>query len=85
MDWLCPGYNQARCSHSVSLSVVADDEGAQVLGRQLQTYHGNVTVDNIVHNIISIVQTGDLRASSVCLSLCSVHRCELCLRVTAVL
>ena len=32
----------------------------EVLGRQLTAYHGNITAENTIHNIVSIVQTGDL-------------------------
>ena len=32
----------------------------EVLARQLTAYHGNITAENTIHNIVSIVQTGDL-------------------------
>ena len=36
---------------------------SQVLAKQLTTYHGNVTAENTIHNIVSIVQTGDLHVA----------------------
>ncbi|XP_077989372.1 protein dcd1A-like [Glandiceps talaboti] len=33
---------------------------SSVLGRQLQKYHGNITAENTIRDIVSIVQTGDL-------------------------
>ena len=32
----------------------------EVLARQLTAYHGNITAENTIHNVVSIVQTGDL-------------------------
>ena len=36
---------------------------SEVLARQLTTYHGNITAANTVHNIVPIVQTGDLHVA----------------------
>ena len=36
---------------------------SEVLARQLTTYHGNITAENTIHNIVSIVQTGDLHVA----------------------
>ncbi len=33
---------------------------SEVLAKQLTTYHGNVTPENTIRNVVSIVQTGDL-------------------------
>lgn len=30
------------------------------MARQLNAYHGNITVENTIQNILAIVQTGDL-------------------------
>lgn len=35
----------------------------QVLGKQANTYHGNITAQVIMQNIVSIVQTGDLHVA----------------------
>ena len=35
----------------------------EVLARQLTAYHGNITAENTIHNIVSIVQTGDLHVA----------------------
>lgn len=36
---------------------------AQALGTQLRKWHGNITIENTVRDIVSIVQTGDLHAA----------------------
>ena len=36
---------------------------SEVLARQLTSYHGNITAENTIHNIVSIVQTGDLHVA----------------------
>ncbi|XP_077988523.1 protein dcd1A-like [Glandiceps talaboti] len=37
-----------------------DPDYSSVLGRQIQKYHGNITAENTIRDIVSIVQTGDL-------------------------
>nr|XP_006823776.1 PREDICTED: protein dcd1A-like [Saccoglossus kowalevskii] len=37
-----------------------DPDYSSVLGRQLQKYHGNITAENTIRDVVSIVQTGDL-------------------------
>ena len=34
-----------------------------MLAKQLNLYHGNVTADNTIRDIVSIVQTGDLHVA----------------------
>ena len=34
-----------------------------MLARQLTAYHGNITAENTIHNVVSIVQTGDLHSA----------------------
>lgn len=36
---------------------------SEVLAKQLSYYHGNVTAANTIHDIVSIVQTGDLHVA----------------------
>ena len=36
---------------------------SKVLARQLMHYHGNITAYNTIHDIVSIVQTGDLHVA----------------------
>jgi hypothetical protein len=40
---------------------------SQVLGTQLQKFHGNITAENSIRYITAITQTGDLR---ICLYIC---------------
>lgn len=35
----------------------------EVLGRQLTKYHGNITVENTIRDVVSIVQTGNLQVA----------------------
>jgi hypothetical protein len=35
----------------------------EVLGNQLAKYHGNVTVENTIRDVVSIVQTGNLQVA----------------------
>ncbi|XP_061188063.1 prolyl 4-hydroxylase subunit alpha-2-like [Saccostrea echinata] len=35
----------------------------EVLGNQLQKYHGNITVENTIRDVVSIVQSGDLQVA----------------------
>ncbi|KAL5014130.1 hypothetical protein ScPMuIL_008400 [Solemya velum] len=34
-----------------------------VFARQLQKYHGNITADNVIRDMVSIIQSGDLQAA----------------------
>ena len=35
----------------------------EALAKQLAIYHGNITAENTIHNIVSIVQTGSLQVA----------------------